>query len=264
MRVAFLGGLAGALLPVLSGCSLLVGLQNQQNEFLVSAEPLLISPEEWVVSPRNKREFLGRVVFQSEQKCVSFLNRLTLARNTVDTTGDILSAGLSGLAALVTPLATSHALSGAATFVTGSKAAIDADIYAKASLTSFQSALQQSYFNFIKKYTTDLDTMSEDAITVSNEVAKIQSIHAACALAPAESAIQATISSPAPPPGGASGNPPAAALPPAPAAAPPRARMRRRAPFPGVLPAPEPAPQPAPSAPGAAATQSVVPGGRLH
>jgi len=210
MRTLILAGLMAAFAGTLSGCGLLLGLQSEHNELLVSAEPLAIKVDQLqlAASLPNKREFLGTLVYDSEKKCVSFLNRLVLARNTVDTTGDILSAGLSAAGALVTPLSTAHALSGAATFVTGAKAAIDADIYAKASLSSFQTALQQSYFRNVLDYTNNLPNVSESSLIVSNEVAKIQSIHATCALGPAEATIQATIAPakviapPLPPPPG--------------------------------------------------------------
>src|SRR2546430_2237040 len=111
----------------LSGCGLFVDSMGKQNEILVSAAPLSITPIELQTKPISvsKQEFLGAVVYESEQKCLSFLNRLVLTKNTVDTTADIVSLALSGVGALVTPLSTAHALSGAAAFVSGSKTAID-------------------------------------------------------------------------------------------------------------------------------------------
>lgn len=197
MRAAVALSLAG----LLSGCSLLAPALRQ-SESLVSADPLAITVDD-LRSPANlddKKEFLGRVVYESEQKCVSFLNRLVLAKNTVDTSGDIVAAALSGVGALVTPLATAHALSGAATFVTGAKSTVNADIYANASISNFQIALQQSYFKYMLDYTRNLPSLSATDLVVSNEVAKIQSIHGLCGLAPAEASIQATITKGSGPP----------------------------------------------------------------
>jgi hypothetical protein len=97
MRAAVALSLAG----LLSGCSLLAPALRQ-SESLVSADPLAITVDD-LRSPANlddKKEFLGRVIYESEQKCVSFLNRLVLAKNTVDTSGDIVAAALSGVGAL--------------------------------------------------------------------------------------------------------------------------------------------------------------------
>jgi hypothetical protein len=173
------------------------------------------------------------------------MNRLVLSRNTVDTAGDIISAGLSGVGALVTPLSAAHALSGAATFVTGSKAAIDADIYAKASLSSFQTVVQNTYFKYMRDYTDKLPGLSENDLVVSNEIAKIESIHATCGLAPAVASIEAKI------------NLPTETTPPAPA---PRTAPIRRPPPPRrLLRAPTLAPAPAPGATGPV-THGAVPG----
>jgi hypothetical protein len=222
MRAGTLAKLGAMLL--LGGCGLVPSIAKQ-NEGLVSAEPLAVTATQLQAAAAStaKKEFIGQVVYESEQKCTAFLNQLTLARNTINTTGDILSAGLSGVGALVTPLSTAHALSGAATFVTGSKAAINSDIYANASLTNFQRAIQQTYTTQMLDYTTQLPGLP-DNLLVSNEVAKIQSIHALCALAPAEATIEATLSTQ-----------PKAPPPPPP---PPPAAPMLMAPMPGAPPSP--------------------------
>jgi hypothetical protein len=132
-------------------------------------------------------------VYDSEQKCVAFLNNIVAGQGTVNTVGDMLSGGLSGVAAFVTPLATSHILSGTASIVTGWKDAVNNDVFAKASIANFAAALQRSYFDAIGKYETALEKSDESQLIVSVEAAKIQGIHSSCGLAPAEAAIQATI-----------------------------------------------------------------------
>ncbi len=94
-----------------------------------------------------------------------------------------------------TPLNTVHGLTAGAAVVTGSKIAVNADIYGKASIANFSSALTGSYFKSIDAYNDALPKLT--GVELSVEINKIQSIHATCTLAAAKSAIQKTITSPA-------------------------------------------------------------------
>lgn len=163
----------------------------------------------------DQKAFLAAVVYDSEQKCTAFVNRLVIGENTFNTSADVVSTILTALGTALTPLATVHALTASSTIVTGGKTAVDADIYAKASTANLYSAIQQTYFKDVQDYTTKLPGLTADQLIVSNEVAKIQSYHALCALVPAEASIAATITpsaGTAPPSGGtgAGASPPAA------------------------------------------------------
>lgn len=175
---------------------------------LVSAAPLeVVNPKNKDVlsqlnqassdsaSLNTKLEFLGRVVLDSESKCVTFVNTLVVADNTVNTTGDIISTVLTAAATVFTPLTTVHALTASSTVVTGTKTAINSDIYAKASITNFQTALQGTYFKSMASYADALPKLTD--VSVGAELSKIESIHGTCTLAAAESSISTTISSPA-------------------------------------------------------------------
>lgn len=193
--------LAALVLPgaiALSGCTGIYKVMRGDPHGLVAAEPLKVTDtdlqKEATMNDVEKREFLGGVVLDSEIKCTDFLDNLVFSENSVNTTGDILSTTMSSLATVFTPLSTVHALTAGATITTASKAAIDSDIYAKASITTFQTALEQSYFKSIGTYRDALPTMTN--IVVSAEVAKIESIHATCGLAAAESSITATLNAP--------------------------------------------------------------------
>ncbi len=157
---------------------------------------------------RAKLEYLAAVVFQSEKKCNEFMNRIVIGQNTVDTTGDILATTFSALSTAFAPAATKTALSAAASIASGTKANVDADIYAKAAISDFATAIsRRRYYANIQTYTTNLPklTDADDApLVVTNEISKIESYHATCALAPAESTIKASLAkaaaTPAPPP----------------------------------------------------------------
>jgi hypothetical protein len=78
-------------------------------------------------STLNIGRYALAVLLDSEKKCHTFINGMVIAENTVNTTGDITATILSGLASVF------------------SKSAVNANIYAKASVANFQTALQQSY-----------------------------------------------------------------------------------------------------------------------
>jgi hypothetical protein len=199
----------------LTGCSLWVRTLNGNAQRLVSAEPLEVSialtkphdaknvsyteltTAETSNDDTKKKEYLGKVVMDSQAKCQKFINGLVIAQNTVNTTGDVTSAVLTGLASVFKPLTTVHALTAGSTVVTATKASVDANIYAKASIVNFQTALQQSYTKSMKDYTDALPRQTN--VILSNEVSKIQSIHGTCTLAATEAAILATISPGSPP-----------------------------------------------------------------
>jgi len=216
-------GMSAALL--LGGCS---------NNTLISAEPLSVTPSDLIAaaSTSNKREYLGRIVYESKLKCSAFLTNLVSNEGSINTFGDILSGTLSGVAGFTTiPLAASKALSGAATIVTGAKSAINSDFYAKASIANFETAIQQSYFKNMDQYASSLQSDDESSLLISVEVAKIQTIHASCGIGPAEASIQATIAPQGASDGGApgggapGGNAPGGAPPAAPPAAAPAPRV---------------------------------------
>jgi hypothetical protein len=142
-----------------------------------------------------KIDFLGQVALDSESKCIKFMNTLVVAENTVNTTGDIASTVLTAAATVFTPLNTVHALTASSSVVTGSKTAINSDIYAKASIVNFQTALEGSYFKTMAAYMDTLPKLTE--VSVGAELGKIESIHGTCTLAAAESSISTTISTPA-------------------------------------------------------------------
>lgn len=195
--------LTGLLIaPFASGCSTLANSAFDQSNVLMAAEPLSVQAEDFSTlqdKPLPTRlAYLGSVVYDSEQKCSAYLSRLVSAQSSVNTTGDILSGTLSGLGAVFTPASTVRALSAAATIVTGAKSAIASDFFAKASIANFATALQQTYGKQIQQYTDALPTLTDSPtpLIVSNEVSKIQSYHALCAIAPAEASIAATIQPP--------------------------------------------------------------------
>ncbi len=173
-------------LVLVGGCSSIKPWVDD-NSFTVSAEPLSVTPDRLmnavlsgndpisgvIASPSDaqKRAFLGAVLSDLLQKCGTFLNRMSVAQNGVNTVGDVTTTVLSGIAAVVTPLGTSHALSAASTIVGGTKANLDQDLWANAGIQDFQHALQRSYYAAASNYEIQIETATN--INVALEIPKI-------------------------------------------------------------------------------------------
>jgi hypothetical protein len=196
------------LAPLLAACTCLTGcgtildaITDQKADGSVSAVGIdsvkdNLPPPALTASRQEKLEYLGNVVTDSEQKCQTFLNGLVLGENTVNTSADIAATVFSALSTAFVPPGTKTALSAAATIASGSKTAIDADIYDKAAISDFSTAIQKTYSVKIQEYTTGLPNLTDTTtapLILSNEVAKIKAIHALCGLAPAESSLQAKL-----------------------------------------------------------------------
>jgi hypothetical protein len=91
-------------------------------------------------------------------------------------------------------LGTVHALTAAGSVTSGSKIAVESDIYAKANVGNFSQAIQSTYYVHVRQYLDALSQMKDADINTAIEIAKLKSIHAECALASAQSTISATLS----------------------------------------------------------------------
>ena len=185
---------AGVIVVVLSGCGSALRTLTDNSAILVGAEPMAVTRDEIATADAatsGQVQFIGRMTYDSIQKCDAFLRRLVLSENTINTTGDILATILSALATAVQPVNTIHALTAGSTIVTGTKSAINADIYAKASTANFHSALQQTYYKAMYEYLTKLPALQNPIPSV--EASNIATIHATCSLAAAQASIAATI-----------------------------------------------------------------------
>jgi hypothetical protein len=222
-----------------TGCS-----SMGERSLTITAQPLSITSEQILGVQASKKTFIGAATYESATKCAAFLNHLTGAQASLNANADIASTVLTAIATATTPIRAVHALTAASTIVTGSREAINANLYSKASFATFQVALQQTYYRSLNDYLNDIASVAEQDIDVGTEITKVQTIHATCALAAAEASILATIQ----PPPAARGAPAAPAVPVAPAAVPGPAR------------APGGAAGPAPAAP---ATRGAVVGGRI-
>jgi hypothetical protein len=161
----------------------------------------------------QKRQYLGLVVGDSEDKCKQFSLSLIGSETDFNTTSDILTTVATALGTAFTPLATVHALTAAGSIVSGSKTAVNANVWAKQPITNLLAAIGNKYYVPISAYSTNLEKASESDLVVSIEVDNIKAIHQACNLASAQTAIQSKVAEPSgtnqQQPGAGEGAPPA-------------------------------------------------------
>jgi len=182
----------------LTGCGTIVSLITGHRPYLivVTAKPIdqsVIKRAE-DATPSTVKNEIGKVLVNSETNCDEFTKKLSIANVGSNTTLDIATTVFSAAATAVTsPLSAVHGLTAASTIASGSKTAIDSDVFAKATIANMAQAIKATYYKDIANYESELGTEQPDSIVPSVEVAKILSIHEECALDSAEASISSTL-----------------------------------------------------------------------
>jgi hypothetical protein len=191
-----------SLAPILtalgaSGCGLQQQALQSTTGYGVAAEQLDPTLVEAALknTAQDNVAVVARLIDDSQKKCSDFLNRLVLAETGTDTSLDIFTTVFAALATAFTPLATVHGLTAAAAISSGSKTAIDSDIYAKASIAHFAQAIQSTYYQDMGNEVLYIGALANDPTLINPaiELNRIRPIHKECALASAEAAISASL-----------------------------------------------------------------------
>jgi hypothetical protein len=111
---------------------------------------------------------------------------------------DILTTIFSALATAFTPLATVHSLTAAATISTGTKTALDSDIFARETAPLIIQAVDNTYYKEYTTYTNNLATKAAASITPAIEYNVIKGFHKDCTLDSALASISSQLKPPAP------------------------------------------------------------------
>jgi hypothetical protein len=191
-----------ALSSMLSACASFLNNTSSGLDAYVAAAP--IDPKTIEAATKSSPDggvklVLGNVLINSEQKCDTFTKNLTMSNVGSNTFLDVTTTVFSAAATAVNPIKLAHALSGASTVSSGSKTAINADIFAKATIANLSQAINATYYKDLKTYEDQLIAAQADSLVSSVEVAKILSIHKECALDTAEASISSTLGSVPPP-----------------------------------------------------------------
>lgn len=206
-RYAFLAGLALTASVPLSGC---VGSKGALDDhaYLVGAVPLETlnsyplprdtlkansgtTASNSTTAPSNL-DIVMSIANDSQTKCHNFIQELSLAETGSDTTLDIASMALSALSSAFAPVGTKTALSAASTITGGMKTAVDSDFYAKASIANYSKVIQATYSADMKAFRQQVSELGT-TLDIGVEYGAIDSIHAECTLAGAQSAIDANL-----------------------------------------------------------------------
>ncbi len=131
----------------------------------------------------TRKQYLLAEISVSYGLCEDYKRRLLLASRANNAAFDIATTALSALATAFTPLATVHALSAAAAITSGTKTAIDADIYENATAPIMVQAIQSTYDDPMDKLHTKVLTAKDDkALGTLADDASVQAIHQKCSL----------------------------------------------------------------------------------
>lgn len=144
-------------------------------------------------SSNNNAGFVGRIIYDSEQKCALFVAELTASESLSNTGLDMTTTALSALATAFTPLATVHALTAGASISSGWKTAIDTDVFAKASIANYAEAIQLSYYQNMHNLIQSLPSDPDERVNASVFLAEVQEIHQGCSLGSAQLTVSKTL-----------------------------------------------------------------------
>lgn len=138
---------AGTLVAALAGCSSFVDMSDNMLAGVTGAAPLSDAVNGLDNKPidQSTSGYIQAQIRNSIRSCDAYKRRLLLASRTSNAGFDVLTTIFSALGSVFTPLGTVHALTAAATISSGTKTAIDADIYQNATAPLMVEAIQQTY-----------------------------------------------------------------------------------------------------------------------
>jgi hypothetical protein len=156
-RVGVLPMLLGV--AILSGCGSIREQLRKGNEGIVAAIP--IEETTYGKDPmkaalddpttRSRNMMIGNMAVDSATKCAIFVNGLGSTGRITDSFFDILTTTLAGLGAILTPVNTVRALSGAAAISSGTKTALDADVFGQKTAPAIVGQININYAKALKE-----------------------------------------------------------------------------------------------------------------
>ena len=166
----------------LSGCATLQKGLDQQTQAVTGAAPLNTK-----IYPTNKAQLLASIA-DSYQKCGVYKRTLLFGSRASNFGFDVLTTTFSALATAFKPVATIHSLTAAATITSGSKTALDADVYMNATAPLMAEALSQSYDDKMQALHDEIASEGDGRLT--HDFSEIERIHESCSLSQALVALQ--------------------------------------------------------------------------
>ncbi|WP_120344530.1 hypothetical protein [Paraburkholderia fungorum] len=135
------------------------------------------------INPDDRKNYVGAVLADSANKCDVFVGSLSAGQRINDLTFDFLTTTLNAVATVFTPVTTIHALTAGATVSTGSKLAINQDVYQKETAQLLVQAIDATYYKDYADYAKQLEGAKDPTqISPPLEVANIETFHRECSL----------------------------------------------------------------------------------
>ena len=176
----------------LGGCAALQYQIEAQTAAVTGAEPLNTTTPKLGAAPGHtptSKAELADSITESYQKCEAYKRSLLFGSRASNFGFDVLTTVFSALATAFTPVGTVHALTAAATISSGSKTALDADIYVNATAPLMAQALSMTYDAQMKALQDKL-AAAPDAATPNVYFSEVVAVHLKCSLTEAMVTVQ--------------------------------------------------------------------------
>ena len=195
MRV--LGWLSACLMvSLLAGCDAYHAVADKEAMRFAGAEALddsyraaanVAAQTAVEVGSSDAKSWIGAAASDSLRKCQAFIGRVTVGRIVPDLTLDVAALGLAGAATISEPIRVAKTLAALAGISTGTRAAIDTDVFAQNTAPVIVQKIQQTYYGQMKDFLEQI--RQAGTVNVSVEYGNLLYIHSQCSLPLAVAAI---------------------------------------------------------------------------
>lgn len=176
------------VLLLLPGCGEIRDVLRKNNEGVVAVRPLdeklYGAPMDAAIADKSgymRNIMLGTMAVDSATKCAIFQNGIGTSSRVTDGFFDVMTTTLAGLGAVFTPVSTVRALSASAAISSGTKTAIDANVFGFKTAPTIVGQINTHY----KKGLDDLvvkTKLSADQWPAPFAAAEMISLHNTCSL----------------------------------------------------------------------------------
>jgi hypothetical protein len=177
-----------SLVVAMAACSTL------PQRYQLTAEPLETAAVARSNAGGKELEAVHDLVQDSQTKCAAFVNSMFARTAGTNTILGIVGTIFSAAASVVSPIATSHILSGGSTITTGARTSIDTEYLNSLTISHITQAIQTTYGSDMQKYIAYLNSKNDDtAVSAAAERSTILSYHNECSLSSADGSIASSL-----------------------------------------------------------------------
>jgi hypothetical protein len=130
-------------------------------------------------------KFMGAAVSDSLSKCQNFVSLISAGQAVENTTLDIISIALSGLASVFVPVATVRALAAASTISQGTKSAINSNFFQQMTIVILTQKMENAFYTEMNSFVANSSEWANAAVAYP----KLLNIHRKCSITYAASSL---------------------------------------------------------------------------